>query len=253
MELRLDGKRALVTGASSGLGRHFATVLAEAGADVALAARRADRLDDLAGELAAMGRRAAPVDMDVTDAESVEAGVAKAAERLGGLDILINNAGIAVTKPAEAHSEDDWQSVIDTNLSGAFRVARAVGSRMIDAGRGGRIVNIASLLGERPSLGVVAYCASKAGVVQMTKVLAYEWARHDIRVNAISPGYIRTDLNRKFLDSEAGRKMMRKVPLGRFGTPEDLDRPLLLLSGEGAAYITGAVLTADGGHALVTP
>ena len=248
----LTGKTALVTGASSGLGRHFARTLARAGADVVLAARRTDKLNELAGEIAGLGQRAEAVAMDVTDLASIEKGVAEAVRGMGRIDILINNAGIAVTKSALDHSEADWDSVVDTNLKGAMFVAQATARSMAETG-GGSIVNIASILGERVLKNLVSYAAAKAGLVQASKAMALEWARHGVRVNVLSPGYIATDINRGFLESDGGVKLMKGIPMRRFGAESDLDGPLLLLASDASAFMTGSVMTVDGGHVLSVP
>ena len=253
MELRLDGKRALVTGASSGFGRHFAWTLARAGADVVLAARREDRLTEEAEKIAAeTGRRTVPVALDIADTASIEACVDAADRALGGIDLLVNNAGTVVVKPSLSQTEEDWDAVLDVNLKGAFFMAKACAKRM-SAQKSGVIVNISSMLGDRVSKTEISYCVSKAGLSHMTRALAYEWAKCGIRVNAIAPGYIVTDLNRAFLESDAGREMMREIPIHRFGKPEDLDGALLYLSTDASAWTTGQIMTVDGGHSLVTP
>ena len=243
----LDGRHALVTGASSGLGRHFAVTLARAGARVSLAARRADALADTVTAVEAAGGQAQAVVMDVTERASVAAAIAAAEERFGRLDILVNNAGIAAPATALDLTEADWDAVIDTNLKGVFLTAQEAGRRMAATG-GGSIVNVASILGLRVTGGVSAYAASKAGVVQLTKSLALEWARHGIRVNAIAPGYVETEMNAEFFASDAGRAMIRRVPQRRLGRAQDLDGALLLLASEAGAYMTGSVVAVDGGH-----
>lgn len=248
MELSLSGKVALVTGASSGLGEHFAGVLAEAGAAVVLAARRTDRLDAVRTKLDAAGHRCVAVAMDVTDCASVGAALDEAAGTLGTIDVVINNAGITATTPAMEMSDEEWGSVIDTNLTGCFTVAREAASRMRTAGSPGSIVNVASILGMRVAGLLVAYSAAKAGLIQMTKSMALEWARHGIRVNALAPGYIETDLNRGFFATDPGIALIKRVPQRRLGQPQDLDGPLLLLAGEASGYMTGSVLAVDGGH-----
>jgi len=242
----LHGRGALVTGASSGLGRHFATLLAARGARVYAAARRADALAELVANLRASGADAHAVALDVREPSSVRAALALCE----GLDIVINNAGVAQTRPALELSEDDWQAVLDTNLSGAFRVAAAAAQSMKAAGRGGAIVNVASVLAFRVAKQVAAYVAAKAALVRLTEALALEWAAHGIRVNALAPGYVETELNRDFLRSPGGETMARRIPQRRFGRPEDLDGALLLLAGPAGGYITGATIVVDGGHSL---
>ena len=256
MNIDLTNRTALVTGASSGLGRHFAGVLAGAGARVALAARRRESLEEVVAEIAAAGGQAVAVSLDVTDAASVRDGVREAASALGGLDIVINNAGTTVSKSALDHTEEDWDRVVDTNLKGAFLVAQEAARVMQErkAGRamGGSIVNIASILGLRVAGHVAAYAASKAALVQLTQALALEWARYGIRVNALAPGYIETDLNRDFFATDAGQALIKRVPQRRLGRLSDLDGPLLLLCSDAAAYMTGAVVPVDGGHLVNT-
>lgn len=246
----LVGRTALVTGASSGLGRHFAQVLARHGAIVVVAARRMAELESVVAEIVAAGGRAHAVPIDVRDPASAERAVAAAVERAGVPHIVINNSGVAATKPVLQTTEDDWQRVIDTNLSGAFRVARDAAKAMVAAGRGGVIVNIASVLGFRVVKAVPAYIASKAALVRLTEALALELAPHGIRVNAIAPGYVETEINRDFLRSPAGEAIANRVPLRRFGTPADLDGALLMLASDAGAFMTGSTVTVDGGHAI---
>jgi len=242
---RLDGRLALVTGASSGFGAHFARTLAGAGARVVVAARRRERLETLLDVLPTGSRAVA---LDVTQPASVQA----AFDELGasGLvpDLVINNAGVSVYKAALEQTVEDWDAVVDTNLRGAWLVATEAARRLVAAKKGGSIVNIASLLSLRVGGGVAPYAASKAGLAHLTEALALEWARHGIRVNAIAPGYFATDLNSDFLSSEAGEKMRLRIPQRRFGRLEDLDGPLLLLGSEAGSFMTGTLLVADGGH-----
>ncbi len=247
----LDGKTVLITGASSGLGQHFAKVLSGAGARVAVTARRRDRLDRLAAEITDAGGTALAVGMDVTDRGSVTAALDEIAGELAVPDVLINNAGVATGAAALDVTDDDWRKVIDTNLEGAWIVAQETARRMKDAG-GGNIINTASILGLRVSAGVAPYAISKAAVVQMTKVLALELARYQIRVNALAPGYIETDLNEGYLNSDAGQAMIKRIPMRRCGQLHDLDGPLLLLASDASGYMTGAIIPVDGGHLVNT-
>jgi len=245
---RLDGRTALVTGASSGLGRHFARTLAAAGAAVAVAARRADKLETLVAEITAEGGQARAVALDVTDVTSVRAAFDAIAAWRGAPGVIVNNAGVAVSRPLLEQSESDWDGVLDTNLKGAWRVAQEGARRLVAAGQGGAVVNIASITGERVAGGVAPYCASKAALLQLTRAMALELAGHGIRVNAIAPGYVATELNRDFLASSAGQRLMARIPQKRFGEPSDLDGALLLLAGDAGRFMTGSVTAVDGGH-----
>ena len=244
----LSGETALVTGASSGLGRHFAGVLAGAGATVVLAARRSGPLQEAAAALEAGGHRAIAVVMDVTDAASVAAAFEQAHASVGPVSILVNNSGIAVPAAALDLDERDWDLTLDTNLKGAWLASRAFGRSARAGSRGGVIVNVTSILGYRVAGQVSAYAASKAGLVQLTRAMGLELARFGIRVNALAPGYIATDLSRAFFDSEAGKAMIKRIPQRRFGTLDDLDGPLLLLASAASRYMTGSTITVDGGH-----
>jgi NAD(P)-dependent dehydrogenase (short-subunit alcohol dehydrogenase family) len=246
--ISLNGRGALVTGASSGLGRAFAGMLARAGAAVALAARRQDSLDVVRQEIERAGGRAIAVTMDVSNAASVDAAVRAAAAGLGKLDILVNNAGVTLTKPVLEITEAEWDRQVDTNLKGAFLVAQAAARLMRDQANGGAIVNIASILGLRVAGQVAAYLTSKAGIVHLTKGMALELARHRIRVNALCPGYIETDLNREFFASDTGRALIQRIPQRRLGQASELEAPLLLMCSDAGSYMTGAVLAVDGGH-----
>ena len=244
---RLDGRTALITGASSGLGAHFAMVLAEAGARVAVAARRVDLLEPLVARIQGLGGQARALSLDVTSQASVRRCFDEL-ESWGRPDVLVNNAGVTVTRPLLEQTEEDFDRVLDTNLKGAWLVATEAARRMVAAGGAGCIVNVASILGERVAGGVAPYAISKAGVIQATKAMALELARHGIRVNALLPGYVVTDLNREFLASEAGQKLKARIPSRRFGQLADLDGPLLLLASDAGAAMSGATLAVDGAH-----
>ncbi len=249
-EIRLDGKTALVTGASSGLGRQFALTLARAGARVALAARRTDRLAALAEEIASFDGRALPVKMDVSDIAGVRAAVDTVETELGPIDILINNSGVSAPKRAVEVEAEDYDFTFGTNVRGAFFVAQAVARGMIKHNIKGRIVNIASVAGLKVIPDLSVYCMSKAAVVHMTKALALEWARHDINVNAICPGYIRTEINDYYWETEGGKKLISRFPRRRVGEPSDLDGLLLLLASTEARFLTGSIVSADDGLGL---
>ncbi|WP_207536903.1 SDR family NAD(P)-dependent oxidoreductase [Sabulicella rubraurantiaca] len=240
---RLDGRRALITGASGGLGAHFAGVLHEAGAQVILAARRLESCQELAEDL---GSGAQALALDVSDPASIAACLASA----GPVDILINNAGIAATRPFLDQTTEDWDRVLGVNLRGAFMMGQAVARGMVARGTGGAIVNIASILGERIIPGVAGYTSAKAGLIHLTRQMAVELARHNIRVNALAPGYIASDLNAGFFESEPGKAMIRRIPQRRLAEPRDLDGALLLLASDAGRHMTGSVITVDGGHSV---
>ena len=247
-DFSLSGRVALVTGASAGLGRHFALTIARAGAFVILAARRESELSTVAEAIRATGGQCSTLLLDIADA----AQIAGLGDRLATVDILVNNAGVTREASALNQSEADWDAVIDTNLKGMFLLSQVVARAMQAHGRGGSIINVASILGLRQAGGVVSYAVSKAGAIQLTKVMALELARFGIRVNALAPGYVETDLNAAFWETEPGKAMIRRIPQRRLGQLEHLDGPLLLLASEASAYMTGSVLTVDGGHLVNT-
>jgi len=244
----LTGKVALVTGASSGLGRRFATVLAQQGAALGVAARRIDALETLVKEISASGGKAFATKLDVSDEQSVNAAVSSVEAALGPIDILVNNSGITINKPALEQTSADWDAVINVNLRGVFLMASEVARHMRDRRCGGNIINIASILGTRQSGFLLPYAVSKAGVIQLTKSLALEVARYNIRVNAIAPGYIATDINREFFTTDAGTAQIKRIPQRRIGSDSDLDGALLLLASTASQFMTGSVVTVDGGH-----
>lgn len=246
-DFSLDGEIALVTGASSGLGRAFAAMLAAAGASVVLGARRKPECDAAAAEI---GANATAVALDVTETASIETALDAAEAAFGTVTVLVNNAGTVVDRPLAETDPEDWRRVVDTNLTGCWLMTQAVAKRLIAAGRPGRIVNISSMLGVTPTARVHAYAASKAGINQLTRTTAVELARHGISVNAISPGYIETDLNRDFLTGAGGERLRGRVPQRRFGRAADLEGVLLLLTTPAGGYMMGEIVTVDGGLGL---
>ena len=249
----LAGEVALVTGASSGLGRRFAQVLAANGAKVALVARRADRLAALKKKIESAGGQAVVLEADVTDRAAMTH-VFDAAEKAFGLvTILVNNAGVAHSDRAVDLSEEQWRRILATDLDAVFFCAQEAARRMLAAKKKGAIVNIASVLGFGVAKGVAAYAVAKAGVVQLTKALALEWAFKGVRVNAIAPGWFVTEINEDYLNSDEGKAMTRAIPAGRFGEDGDLDGALLLLASKAGNYITGATIVVDGGQVVALP
>jgi 3-oxoacyl-[acyl-carrier protein] reductase len=240
----------LITGASQGLGRQFARVLSGHGAAVVLGARQVAKLQDLEAELRSAGGRAAAVPMDVTDLTSIGRAIESAEAALGPVSVLINNAGIAVEKLAVDQTEADWDSVINANLKGAYFTATEIARRMIARQQGGNIVNIASVLGFGVSKFISPYAVSKAGMIQATKALALELAPNNIRVNALAPGYIDTEMNHDFWSTPGGEKLAKRIPQRRIGTESDLDGAILLLASNASRYMTGSVVTVDGGYLL---
>lgn len=240
----------LVTGASQGLGRQFARVLAARGAAVVLAARQTDKLKALEQEIKDGGGRAVAVQMDVTDLGSMANALDQAEAALGPITVLINNAGVATEKLAVDTTEADWDKVIGANLKGAYFLATEVSRRMIARQQGGNIVNIASVLGQSVLKFVSPYAISKAGIIQATKAMALELAASRIRVNALAPGYIDTDINRDLWATPAGEKLVKSIPQRRVGHESDLDGAILLLASSASRYMTGSVVTVDGGFLL---
>lgn len=243
----LSGKVALISGASSGLGAHFARVVARHGATAVLAARRRSRLEELAAEINGEGGRAVVLEVDVTQVAAMTEAVAEVAAAHGGINILINNSGVSAGDKTVSQREDDYDRVMDTNLKGAFFLAQAVGWQMIERRIAGRILNIASAGALRVMPGMAVYAMSKAALVQMTKALAVEWARFDIAVNALCPGYISTELNSELWQTDAGKNIIAKLPRRRLGQPEFLDDLVLTLCSDRGGFINGAVISADDG------
>lgn len=246
----LSGRVALVTGASSGLGRHFALTLAKAGVKVALAARREGRLEETVQLIESGGGKAMAVALDVTDPEAVIPAFDKAEDALGHISIVVTAAGVATNGLFTKMSEEDWRFVMNANVDGVFRTAREGARRMRDHGQGGSIVNVASILAFSVQKGLSAYATSKAAVMQMTRAMALELASDGIRVNALAPGYFSTEMNEDFLASEAGQKMISTIPQARIGKPSELDGALLLLASDAGSFITGATIPVDGGALL---
>jgi NAD(P)-dependent dehydrogenase (short-subunit alcohol dehydrogenase family) len=246
----LDGKTALVTGASSGIGEHAARLFGLAGCNVVLTARRLDKVRSIASEIESDGASSVGVEMDVNDRSSVERAVAAAIERFESIDILLNNAGIARTERFLEMSEQQWKEVIDTNLSGVWRVGQIASGYMVQQPKGGCIINIASVLGMAVQRRQANYSCAKSAVIQLTRTMALELGIKGVRVNAIAPGYFMTDINQEFLTSEVGRKYIGSLFPGRAGTLDELDGVLLLLAAQAGSYIQGSVITVDGGTLL---
>ncbi|HEY4125031.1 MAG TPA: SDR family NAD(P)-dependent oxidoreductase [Rhizomicrobium sp.] len=250
MSTDLKGKTAFITGATSGLGRRFARILSDAGASVAIAGRRVDRLQTLKSEIEAAGGRCAAVALDVTDAKKIPAALDEAEAALGPIDILVNNAGMNSFGMVVDLADEGFDAVMNTNLRGPFFLARETGRRMIARQQGGRIINIASIGTFKVLPGLTAYCISKAAIGMMTKCLAREWARHQINVNAICPGYIETELNSEWFESDGGKAQIKSFPRKRLAEEKDLDSMLLLLASDQSRAITGSLLTVDDGQSL---
>ena len=245
----LSGKVALITGASSGLGRHFSKTLSEAGATVILSARRMDNLVELQKEIKGDSHS---IPLDVTSNESVQNLFVEIKNEFGSADILVNNAGVNDTRKFKDLDEKSWNYVLETNLNGAFRVAKSFTDLLLEQKKPGSVINIASILGLRVGLNLTSYAAAKAGLVQLTKSMALELARSGIRVNAIAPGYILTEINDDFFKTEEGQSYIKSIPMSRLGLESELDGLLLLLASDASSFMTGSIIPVDGGH-LVNP
>ena len=250
MAVDLAGQTAFVTGASGGLGEHFARVLAANGAAVAITARRVERIEALAAELRAGGAKAVALPLDVAEAESIAPALDRAAEELGPIGILVNNAGVGGEGLALDISVEAFDQTFAVNVRGTFFAAREAAKRMISAGIQGRILNIASIASHTVLPGLSAYCGSKAAVAMLTRSLAREWARHGLAVNALCPGYIETGINDFWWPTEGGQKQLKGFPRRRLMEASDLDAAFLMLVGPAASAITGSIITIDDGQSL---
>lgn len=243
----LAGRRALVTGASTGLGRRFGWTLARAGAEVVLCARNRARLAELGAEIERFGGRYRVHTLDVRDRTAIRAAIDEI-EQTGPIDVLVNNAGIAIVKAPERYRDEDWDAVYETNLRAPWTLVQAVIQHRLQDGRALSIINITSVLGERPLGHIPAYAAAKAGLVNLGRDLCVDLAHRGIRINALAPGYFETEMNRQWLKSEAGERLRQRIPTGRFGQPEDLDGAILFLASDASRFMNGGLLVIDGGH-----
>ncbi|WP_409298166.1 SDR family NAD(P)-dependent oxidoreductase [Peribacillus sp. SCS-26] len=246
----LEGKTAIVTGAGRGIGRAIAAAFAEAGADVALLARTGADLEETAHIVEGFGARAFPIVTDLTDVEQIEKAAASV-KKEGSIDILVNNAGMNIRSKALDVTEEEWKTIMDTNLKSAFMMSREAGRHMVDAGSGGSIISVSSVAGHVALRTGVVYAATKAAMIQMTKVLALEWGRHNIRVNSLGPWYFKTPLTEKLLqDEKYVQEILEVTPMKRIGELEELAGPAVFLASDAAAYITGQTLFVDGGMTI---
>lgn len=246
----LEGRVSLVTGAGTGLGAHFARVLAGAGAKVACVARRLDRVEAVAANIRAQGGEAFACVLDVTDGTSIKQAFDSVERHFGLIDVLVNNAGLSDPAPFEEMSRTQWTSLLDANLSGPFFVAQEMAKRLIIAGKPGSVINIASILGHLAKDKFVNYGTTKAGLIHMTQYMALDLIPYSIRVNALAPGYFPSEMTNPFYESEVGKREIASLPPKRLGQHEELDGPLLLLASNASSYMSGSVVTVDAGHSI---
>lgn len=246
----VDKKVVMISGASSGVGEHLAEMFAKAGALVVCGARRLDRLQQLVGRIEKAGGKALAVTLDVTERNSVKSAFDKAEQAFGVPDVVVCNAGATGGQPFLEMEESVWDHVMDVNIKGVWNVAQEASQRMVAATKAGSIINISSICGERSFPGLTHYGASKAAVNQLTRIMAQELAAHNIRVNAVAPGYLWTDMTADYYETEAGKKDVASLPLARLGKLEELDGQILLLASDDSSYMSGAVFTIDAGHSV---
>ena len=245
----LEGKTALVTGAGSGLGQEIAKTLYEAGANLALAARRKEKLEETKNDLEKGSQKVEIFSLDVTKEESIAECLKSIKKRMGDIDILVNNSGVTIVGAMDSHTTNEWDNVMDTNLRGPWVLSKNwLHQRLEEKKKGGVIINVSSITGDNPQKGNGIYAASKSGLSHLTRQMALEWAKYGVRVNSIAPGYIRTNLNSDFVDSDLSNDMIRRIPMRRLGKIHEIDGPILLLASEAGSYITGSTLVVDGGH-----
>lgn len=245
----MTNKRVLITGGATGLGLAAANALSRFGAEVILAARRIDRINESVASIEARGGRAQGVSLDVSDAHSI-AEALETIQEVGRIDVLINNAGVVGDKLLIDEADEDWDRIYNTNLRAIFTLSKAVAKSMAADNTGGNIINMASILGYTTQKGTATYASAKAALIQLTRSMAVEWARYNVRVNAIAPGYFRTELADDFLDSDVGHNIIKRAPLRRTGTPHELEGVVLLLASAAGGYMTGSVVTVDGGLSI---
>ena len=245
----LEGKNALITGAGSGIGKKITEILYGAGANIALAARRIEKLEETKNDLEKGSQKVEIFSLDVTKEESIAECLKSIKKRMGDIDILVNNSGVTIVGAVDSHTTNEWDNVMDTNLRGPWVLSKNwLHQRLEEKKKGGVIINVSSITGDNPQKGNGIYAASKSGLSHLTRQMALEWAKYGVRVNSIAPGYIRTNLNSDFVDSDLSNDMIRRIPMRRVGKIHEIDGPILLLASEAGSYITGSTLVVDGGH-----